>query len=65
VRDTAEIFEFVNNIKEVSDNINFFISIYFDIGTGIRDIKFLKKYIMFAERADREIITNMKNSARP
>jgi hypothetical protein len=65
VRNTGEIFEFINDIKEISDNINFFISIYSDIDIEIGNIKFCKKYKMSAERADREIITNIKNSARP
>jgi hypothetical protein len=65
VRDTGKIFEFINDIKEISDNINFFIPIYPNADAGIKDIKFLEKYKIFAERADREIITDMKNSARP
>jgi hypothetical protein len=65
VRDTKEIFEFVNNIKEISNNINSFILIYPDTGIGIEDIKFSEKYEIFIERADREIIINMKNSTRP
>jgi hypothetical protein len=62
VRNTKEIFEFVNNIKKISNNINSFISIYFDADIGIRDIKFFEKYEISAERADREIMTNIKNS---
>jgi hypothetical protein len=65
VRDTGEIFEFINDIKKISDNINFFIPIYSDIGIEIEDIKFSEKYKMPTERADRKIITNIKNSARP
>jgi hypothetical protein len=65
VRNTGKIFKFINNIKEVSDNINFFIQIFSDAGIGIGNIKFLKKYKIPAERADREIITGIKNSARP
>jgi hypothetical protein len=65
VRNTGEIFEFINNIKKVSNNINSFISIYSDVDTEIRDIEFFKKYKMFAERADREAVTDMKNFARP
>jgi hypothetical protein len=64
VRDTGEIFEFVDDIKKVSDNINFFISIYPDADAEAGDIKFSKKYKISAERADREIITDIKNSAR-
>jgi hypothetical protein len=65
VRDTGEIFEFINDIKEISNNINFFIPIYSDAGAGAEDIKFSEKYKIFAERADREIITNIKNFTRP
>jgi hypothetical protein len=65
VRDTGKIFEFINDIKEIFDNINFFTSIYSNTGTGIENIKFLKKYKMPIERAGREIITDIKNSARP
>jgi hypothetical protein len=65
MRNTGEIFELINNIKKISENINFYISIYSNIGIKIGDIKFLKKYKMFAERADREIITDMKNFACP
>jgi hypothetical protein len=65
VRNTGEIFEFINDIKNFSDNINFFIPIYSDVDIGIENIKFLKKYKMLAERAGREIVTNIKNSARP
>jgi hypothetical protein len=65
VRNTGEMFEFVNNIKKISDNINFFISIHSGAGTGIGDIKFSEEYKMLIERADREIVTNIKNSARP
>jgi hypothetical protein len=65
MRDTGEIFEFIDDIKEVSDNINSFISIYSDIGAGVEDIEFSEEYKIFVERADREIIIDMKNSARP
>jgi hypothetical protein len=65
VRDTGEIFEFINDIKEIFNNINFFIPIYFSVGVGIGDIEFFEKYKIFVERAGREIITDMKNSARP
>jgi hypothetical protein len=65
VRNTEEIFEFVNDIKNISENINSFISIYPDTDTGIGNIKFFKKYKIFVERADREIITNIKNFACP
>jgi hypothetical protein len=59
-----EIFEFIDDIKEIPDNINSFIPIYFNAGAGIGDIKFSEKYKKLAERAGREIITGMKNSAR-
>jgi hypothetical protein len=65
VRDTGEIFEFIDDIKEISDNINFFISIYPDADTGTEDIKFFEKYEISAERAGREAMTGMKNSTRP
>jgi hypothetical protein len=61
VRDTGEVFEFVDDVKEVFNNINSFIPIYPDVGTGVGDIEFFKKYEMSAERAGREIITDMKN----
>jgi hypothetical protein len=60
VRNTEKIFEFVNDIKEISKNINSFISIYSDVGIGIKDIEFFEKYEIFAERADRKIITDIK-----
>jgi hypothetical protein len=65
VRGTGKTFEFINDIKEISDNINFFIPIYPDADTRIEDIKFSKKYKISIERADRKIIINIKNSARP
>jgi hypothetical protein len=65
VRNTEEIFEFVNDIKEVSDNINSFTSIYSDTDIKIRNIKFPEKYKISAEHADRKVITNIKNSAHP
>jgi hypothetical protein len=65
VRDTGEIFEFVNDIKEISDNINSFIPIYFDADTEIGNIKFSEKYKISAERAGQKIVIDMKNSVRP
>jgi hypothetical protein len=65
VRDIGEIFEFINDIKEISNNINLFISIYFDAGAEIGNIEFFKKFKMSVERTGREIIIDMKNSARP
>jgi hypothetical protein len=65
VRNTGKIFEFINDIKIFFNNINLFISIYSNADTGIEDIKFPEKYKMSAECADREIITNIKNFARP
>jgi hypothetical protein len=65
VRDTGKIFEFINDIKKFFNNINPFTSIYSDAGTEVNNIKFFKKYKMPAERADRKIIINIKNSARP
>jgi hypothetical protein len=65
VRNTGKIFEFVNDIKKISDNINFFTPIYPDTDAEIRNIKFSEKYKMPAERAGRKIIIGIKNSARP
>jgi hypothetical protein len=65
VRNTGKMFEIVNDIKEISENINFYILIYSDADIGIRDIKFSEKYKMFIERTGRKIITNIKNFARP
>jgi hypothetical protein len=64
VRDTGEIFEFIDDVKKVFENINFFISIYFGVDAGIRDIEFSEKYKIFVECADWEIITDMKNFVR-
>jgi hypothetical protein len=65
VRNTGEIFEFVNDVKEIFNNINSFTSIYSDAGAGAGDIKFSEKYEIFAERTDRKIVTDMKNSVYP
>jgi hypothetical protein len=64
VRDTGKIFESINDIKKIPNNINFFIPIYLNADIRIRDIKFSEKYKISAERADRKTITDMKNSAR-
>jgi hypothetical protein len=65
VRNTEEIFEFIDDVKEIPDNINFFFPIYSDADTEIKTIEFPKKYKIFIERADRKIIIHIKNSARP
>jgi hypothetical protein len=65
VRNTGKIFEFINDIKEISNNINFFIPIYPNADIEIGDIKFSKKYKISAERTDRKTIMDIKNSARP
>jgi hypothetical protein len=65
VRNTRKIFEFINNIKKISDNINSFTPIYPDTGTEIRNIEFPKKYEMPVERADRKTVMNIKNSVHP
>jgi hypothetical protein len=65
MRNTGKIFEFVNDIKKISDNINPFIPIYPNTGTETKNIKFPEKYEMPTKRTGREIITNIKNSARP
>jgi hypothetical protein len=64
VRNTGKIFESVNDIKKIPNNINSFTPIYSDADIEVGDIEFSKKYEIFAERADREIITNMKNFIR-
>jgi hypothetical protein len=64
MRNTGEIFEFVDDIKKIPNNINLFISIYFSADIKTEDIEFSEKYKIFTERADREIITDIKNSAR-
>jgi hypothetical protein len=61
----GEIFEFIDDIKKISDNINPFIPIYFGADIGIGNIEFSEKYKISTERTDREIITDIKNSARP
>jgi hypothetical protein len=60
MRDTEKIFESVNDIKKILNNINSFISIYSNTDTGTENIKFLEKYKIFAERTGREIITDIK-----
>jgi hypothetical protein len=65
VRNTGKMFEFVDDIKNFSDNINFFISIYFDADIGIGDIEFFEKYEIFIERAGRKTMMGKKNFARP
>jgi hypothetical protein len=65
VRDTGEMFELVEHVKEISENINFYISIYFDIDARIGNIEFSKEYKIFAERAGREIIIGIKSFSRP
>jgi hypothetical protein len=65
VRNTKKIFEFVNDIKKIPNNINSFTSIYPNADIEIGDIEFSEKYEMPAERAGRKIITDIKNSARP
>jgi hypothetical protein len=65
VRDTEKIFELINNIKEISENINFYIPIYPDVDIEIENIKFSKKYKISAEHADRKIVINIKNFIHP
>jgi hypothetical protein len=65
VRNTEEIFEFINDIKEIPNNINPFNPIYSDDDTKAKDIKFPEKYKILIERAGRKIITDIKNSTRP
>jgi hypothetical protein len=65
VRGTGKIFELIENIKKVSENVNFYISIYSGFDIGIRDIEFFEKYKVSAERAGRKIMTDMKKFSRP
>jgi hypothetical protein len=65
VRNTEKIFKLIENIKKISKNINSYIPIYPDTGTGTKNIEFPEKYKISAERADWKIATNIKNSARP
>jgi hypothetical protein len=65
VRNTGKIFELINDIKEISENINSYIPIYPNTDTKIRNIEFSKKYKRSTERADRKIMTDIKNSTRP
>jgi hypothetical protein len=65
VRNTGEIFKLIKNIKNISENINFYTSIYFDAGAGAENIIFSEKYKILIQRADRKIMTDMKNFARP
>jgi hypothetical protein len=65
VRNAGKIFEFINDVKEIFDNINSFISIYSGAGAEAENIKFSEKYEMPTERAGRKIIPNIKNFARP
>jgi hypothetical protein len=58
VRDTGEIYKLV-------ENFIFYIPIYFSVDIKIKDVEFFEKYKIFAERTGREIVTSMKNSARP
>jgi hypothetical protein len=65
VRGTGEVFELIENVKKISKNVNLYIPVYSGAGVEIEDIKFSKKYEVPAERTDRKIMINMKNSARP
>jgi hypothetical protein len=65
VRNTGKVFEFIDDIKKIPDNINPFIPIYPDAGTGTENIEFSEKYEMPVERAGRKVVTDIKNSARP
>jgi hypothetical protein len=64
VRDTGKVLKLIENIKEISKNINFYIPIYPNIGAENEDVKFSKKCKIFIERAGRKIMTGMKNSVR-
>jgi hypothetical protein len=65
VRDTEEVFELINDLKNISENINFYIPIYSGVDIKAGDIEFFEKYEIPVERAGRKIIISMKNSARP
>jgi hypothetical protein len=65
VRDTGETFKLIENIKKISENVNSYISIYSDTVIEIGNITFPEKYKMPAKRANREIVTDIKNSALP
>jgi hypothetical protein len=65
VRNTGKIFELINNIKKIPKKINSYIPIYPDIDIEVENIKFPETYKMPAEYTDREIMTGIKNSARP
>jgi hypothetical protein len=59
VRGIGKIFEFSANINNVSEWINLYAPIYYDISTanGADNIIFEKKYSISVERAIREIVT--------
>jgi hypothetical protein len=59
MRNIGKIFESINNIKKISENINFYIPIYLNTDTEAGNIEFP------VERAGRKIMTDIKNSARP
>jgi hypothetical protein len=61
----GKIFELVNDIKKIPENINPYIPIYPDTDIEIGNIKFSEEYKIPVERANRKIMTNIKNSARP
>jgi hypothetical protein len=65
VRNIGKIFKLIDDIKEISENINSYIPIYPDIDIEVENIKFPETYKMPAEYTDREIMTGIKNSARP
>jgi hypothetical protein len=66
-REIREIFELIENIKKIKKipDVNFYIPIYSDADIRTENIKFPEKYELLAERAGREILTGIKNSARP
>jgi hypothetical protein len=59
------MFELIENIKKISENINSYISIYPGADTGIGDIKFSEEYEISVERAGRETVTKINNFIRP
>jgi hypothetical protein len=65
VRDIGKVFELIDNIKKILENINSYISIYPDADAGTENIKFSEKCKMPVERAGRKAVTGIKNFARP
>jgi hypothetical protein len=65
MRDTREIFKLIENIKEISKNVNLYVPIYPDVSIEVGNVEFSEKYKVSFERADREVVKNIKTSVRP